>query len=78
MKKYQNIDIIDQTILDILSHYEGITSLDLWYEIGEQDSLERHSLTKMEILSRLEFLSKHGYVECITDSEDIERWIPKG
>ena len=78
MKKYQNIDIIDQTILEILSHYEGITSLDLWYEIGEQDSLKMHSTTKMEILSKLEFLSKHGYVECIADSEDIERWILKG
>ncbi len=78
MKKYRNIDIIDQTILDILSHYDGITSLDLWYKIGEQDSKEWHSVTKMEILRRLEFLSKHGYVECITGSEDIERWIPKG
>jgi len=78
MKKYQNIDIIDQTILEILSHYEGITCLDLWYEAGELDSQERHPVTKMEILRRLESLSKHGYVECITGSENIERWIIKG
>jgi hypothetical protein len=79
MEINQNIDIIDRAIMDIISHYdEGITSLDLWYEIGELDSQERRSVTEKEILSRLEFLSKHDYVECITVFEDIERWILKG
>ena len=74
----QNIDIVDRAILDIVSHYdEGISSLDLWYEIGEQDSLRQYSITRHEIVKKLESLSKHGYVECTTSSENIERWILK-
>ena len=74
----QNIDIVDRAILDIISHYdEGISSLDLWYEIGEQDSPRQYSITRHEIVNKLESLSRHGYVECTTSSENIERWILK-
>ena len=65
MAKRSILDEMDQTILRILSDYEGLTPLELWYEIGEDDGVKGKA-TEEEILSRLESLEAKGFVEAVT------------
>jgi hypothetical protein len=67
---------IDQTILRILSLYERLNLLDLWYEIGEDDR-QKERVTKEEVLSRLEALTAQGFVERFTVEEGDIRWALK-
>jgi len=63
-----SVDEMDQSILRILSTYERLTPLQLWYELAENDAVKRR-LTEKEILSRLESLRAKGFVERITGME---------
>ena len=69
MKKRNSLDVIDQCILRILSAYEEMTTLELWYEIGEDDAV-KEGLTEAEIRARLESLCKKGLVEKLAEPED--------
>jgi excisionase family DNA binding protein len=64
---------VDQNILRILSLYEHLTLLQLWYEMGEDDALGRR-LTEKETERRLQVLTMRGFVENIGDSDSA---IPK-
>jgi excisionase family DNA binding protein len=57
---------VDQSILRILSLYEHLTLLQLWYEIGENHALGGR-LTEKEIERRLQSLTRRGFVENIGD-----------
>jgi len=70
MKENQSLGEVDRKILDIISLYGNLGFLDLWYEIGEDDALKEHSMTKEELSMRLEFFVAHGYVERIMNSEE--------
>jgi excisionase family DNA binding protein len=59
---------VDQSILRILSLYEHLTLLQLWYEIGEDDALGRR-LTANETQHRLQSLTMRGFVENIGDGD---------
>lgn len=63
-----NMDEMEQSILRILSNYERLTPLQLWYELAEDDAMKRR-LTEKEIISRLESLRAKGFVERITGME---------
>ena len=67
---------IDRTILRILSLYEHLNLLDLWYEIGE-DNTQKERVTKEEVLGRLEALTAQGFVERFTVQEGDIRWALK-
>ena len=67
------LDPIDRTILRVLSLYEDLDLLQLWYELGESDKSVAH-MTKEEILERLKSLKSQGFVEPIKESESGTRW----
>ena len=78
MKGNESLGEVDQNILDIISLYGNLEFLELWYEIGEDDALKEHPMTKEELLMRLEFLVAQGYVERIMNSkESTTRWALK-
>jgi len=66
MKRRNSLDEIDRSILRILSGYEQLTALQLWYELGEDDVLNER-LTEEEVLNRLESLAKKGFVEIVKE-----------
>jgi hypothetical protein len=67
------LDPIDRTILRVLSLYEDLDLLQLWYELGESDkAVER--MTQGDILERLESLKSQGFVEPTEESESGTRW----
>ena len=73
MKAAKKLDQIDRHIIGILSHYEQLGILELWYELGETDSLEEH-ITKEELSIRLESLLTQGLVEQVKDSKGATNW----
>jgi len=75
MKENQSLGEIDRNILDIISHYGSLEFIELWYEIGEDDALKKHQMTKEELLMRLEFLETQGFVEHIIISENSTQWV---
>jgi excisionase family DNA binding protein len=56
------VDAIDQNILRILSLYERLPPLQLWYELGEDD-IPKRPVTQKEIENRLKTLVARGFVE---------------
>jgi DNA-binding Lrp family transcriptional regulator len=67
------LDAIDRTILRVLSLYEDLDLLQLWYELGEwEKSVER--MTQEEVLERLKLLKSQGFVEPINESGGAIRW----
>jgi hypothetical protein len=77
MKGNHSLDEVDRKILDIISHFGSLTSLDLWDEIGEDATLAAQIMSKEEALRRLELLMAQGHVERVKDSERITRWALK-
>jgi hypothetical protein len=67
------LDPIDRTILRVLSLYEDLDLLQLWYELGESDKSVEH-MTQEDILERLKSLKYQGFVEPIKESESGTRW----
>jgi len=67
------LDPIDRTILRVLSLYEDLDLLQLWYELGESDKSVAH-MTKEDILERLKSLKSQGLVQPIKESESGTRW----
>jgi len=67
------LDPIDRTILRVLSLYEDLDLLQLWYELGESDKSAEH-MTQEEVLRSLESLRSRGFVEPIKQSEGGTRW----
>jgi hypothetical protein len=54
---------LDRKILDMLSHYENLSLQDIWCELEENGDLNRQSIARAAVLSRLEFLSTIGFVK---------------
>jgi len=77
MKENQSLGKIDRNILDIISHYGSLEFIELWYEIGEDDAMKKHQMTKKELLLILEFLETQGYVKPIKISKESTRWALK-
>jgi hypothetical protein len=67
------LDTIDRTILRVLSLYEDLDLLQLWYELGESDKSVEH-MTQEDILERLKSLKSQGFVEPIKESGGAIRW----
>jgi len=67
------LDPIDRTILRVLSLYEDLDLLQLWYELGETDKSVEH-MTQEDILERLKLLKSQGFVEAIKESGGAIRW----
>lgn len=66
MKRRNSLDEIDRSILRILSGYEQLTALQLWYELGEDDVVKER-VTEEEVSSRLDSLMKKGFVETVKE-----------
>jgi DNA-binding Lrp family transcriptional regulator len=66
MEGSNSLDEIDQSILRILSSYEQLTPLQLWYELGEDDTVKER-VTEAGVRARLESLRKKGLVERVTE-----------
>ncbi len=62
------LDIIDDTILRILSLYDRLTPLQVWYELGEDDVVGEKP-TEAEVLDRLEALKEKGFLEIVTKAK---------
>jgi len=77
MEKSNHLEAIDREILDIISHYEILSLLDLWYELGECDDLKEIPVTKEEVVNRLRFLQDQGVVECSKVSKEDIWWALK-
>jgi len=77
MKVTQNLEEVDRKILDIISHYGNLEFMELWDEIGEDDTLKEHIMTEEEALRRFEFLEAQGFVKSVTDDEGITLWALK-
>jgi hypothetical protein len=67
------LDAIDQRILRTLALYESMEAVELWYEIGEDDS-SRENLTEEEVLSRLRFLTEEGFVKRVKGPRGRLKW----
>jgi len=65
MEPQKSMDAIDRSILRILSGYEQLTALELWFELGENHTVKER-MTEGEVLSRLESLREKGFVERVT------------
>ena len=72
MKNIPSPDKIDQSLLKILSSYEHLTTLELWWEMGEAGAAAK--ISKEEVLSRLESLEALGFVERLTTGKGWTRW----
>ena len=75
MEEHGSLDTFDRSILQILSLYENLNLLELWFEIGEAGTLER--VSKEEVLSRLQSLMVKGFVERVTLGNGNIRWAFK-
>lgn len=73
MKGQNRLDPIDRSILRILSLYEDLDLLQLWYELGEFDATGE-VVTREEVLIRLKFLRSRGFVERVEEGEGRIRW----
>jgi len=73
MEERNPLDTIDRSILRVLSLYEDLDLLQLWYELGESDKSVEH-MTQEDILERLKSLKSQGFVEPIKESESGTRW----
>ena len=67
METDSGLDPIDQSILRILSSYEEMTPLELWYELGEDDTVKERVI-EAEVRARLESLRKKGFVERVKEA----------
>ena len=72
MKNQPSLDKVDQSLLEILSFYEHLTILELWWEMGEAGAAAK--ISKEEVLSRLETLETLGFVERLTTSKGETCW----
>jgi hypothetical protein len=73
MEGHNSLDPIDRNMLRILSLYEDLDLLQLWYELGESNGpVER--MTREEVLERLESLKSQGFVEAIWKGDGAIRW----
>ncbi len=68
MRECGDLDRIDLNILRILSLYDDLTPLQVWFELGEDD-LVKERATGTEIRSRLESLETKGFVEAVASSQ---------
>ena len=68
MQTHNSLDKFDQNLLRILSVYDQLTPLQLWFEIGEDDAV-KETVSEEEIRKRLESLEGRGYVEKAQDPE---------
>ncbi len=68
MNGHTIVDETDQSILRILSNYERLTPLQVWYELGEEDAGKSKPSTE-EVLRRLESLRTRGFVERVSGIE---------
>jgi|GEM_PF-787539 DNA-binding Lrp family transcriptional regulator len=75
MKKSRSLDAINRNILKILSLYEHLDLLELWFEMGEDGALE--TVTKQEVSNRLYSLMAKGFVERIDFGNGNIRWALK-
>jgi len=75
MERLERLDTIDRSILQILSLYEHLNLLELWFEIGEAGTLE--AVSKQEVLSRLHSLLAREFVELINLGNGNIRWAFK-
>ena len=73
MEGHNNLDPIDRLILRILSQYDDLDLLQLWYELGECNGSVEH-MTQEEVLSSLESLRSRGFVQPVGKSEGQTRW----
>ena len=64
MKGGYGVDTVDQAIVRVLSLYDHLTPLQVWFEMGESD-LIKVRLTEAEVVDRLESLRAGGFVETI-------------
>ena len=69
----EGLDAMDKSILRILALYEGLDIVELWYEIGEDDT-SPEEITREEVLSRLEFLGGEGLVKCVKGPQNHPKW----
>ena len=67
MKARNSLDEVDRGILRILSGYEQMACLELWYELGEEDTVKQ-GVTEAEVRARLESLRKQGFVERVKEA----------
>ena len=65
MGRRKPLDEMDRSILEILSAYDHLTPLQLWYELGEDDSV-KEDFTEEDVQGRLQALTARGFVERIT------------
>lgn len=72
MAKVKNLEVINREILRILSLYEQLSLLELWFEIGEAGFLE--PMTKEQVSSRLESLMAKGLVKRVRFADTDTRW----
>ena len=77
MKGIQNLEEVDRKILDIISHYGNLEFMELWDEIGEDDTLKEQIMTKKDALRRIEFLEERGIVKRVSDDDGMARWALK-
>lgn len=68
MERKKRLETIDCNILRILSLYEYLNLLQLWYEFGENEALKER-ITKERISERLEYLRAKGFVERVMEAE---------
>jgi len=75
MGKTRRLDTINQEIIRVLSLYNDLSLLELWFEIGEAGALK--PMTKEQVSSRLESLVAQGFVERIPFGNGDLRWALK-
>ena len=74
-EEHESLDTFDRSILQILSLYEHLNLLELWFEIGETGTLEQ--VSKEKVLRRLHSLMVKGFVERVSLGNGNISWAFK-
>ena len=56
------------TVLEIIGHYQPIPTMDIWYELGEDDRFDK-GITRSEVTEVLSELEKQNIIVKETDDK---------
>jgi len=72
-KLFQYEDNLTKAVLEIISHYQPIPTMDIWYELGEDDRFE-DGVAVVEVNEILSHLENNKRIF----KEDGDQWRLKG
>jgi DNA-binding MarR family transcriptional regulator len=67
-KRFHQEDELVRGVLEIIAHYQPIPTMDIWYELGEDDRFDK-GITRSEVTEVLSKLEKQNIIVKETDDK---------